>query len=77
MKSLKTVNILESVDGSVQSLKSFPDNKAGNLAAENLFTKCCQENQPEDRSAWLGIDYYLEEGCYSNGDYFLYLIHST
>jgi len=67
-KKLNTVNVLEGANETVQSLRAFPDTKAGNLAAENMFMKCVQENQPEDRSIFLGIDYYLEEGSYNDGN---------
>lgn len=76
-KTLKTVNVLEAIDGEVKQLVAFPDDKKGNTRAENLFCQLCLENQPEDRSNWQGIDYHIHEGCYSDGGYFLYLIHSS
>lgn len=77
MKSLKTVNIIEAIDGQIQKLKSFADNKKGNLAAENLFIKLIQENDMQDRAQFMGIDYYLEEGTYKNENYYLYIVHSN
>lgn len=76
MRKLHTINVLECIDGQIQTLTSFSDNKKGNLAAENIFMKMVQENQPEDRTQWAGIDYYIENGMYNNGNYYVYLIHS-
>jgi hypothetical protein len=75
--ALSTVNIIESIDGRIQQLKSFPDDEKGNLAAENLFIKLIKENDAEDRQNFLGIDYYLDEGVYNNFDYYLYIVHSN
>lgn len=78
VKKLNTVNVLESINVEIQCLRAFPDTIKGNLAAENMFMRCVQENQPEDRSNFLGIDYYLEEGSYNDGNgYYVYLIHSS
>ncbi len=75
---MKTVNVIEYTHETIQQLKAFPDDKKGNLAAENLFIKLIQENDMKDRSKFLGIDYYLEEGRYESGNgYGLYLVHST
>ena len=77
-KSISTVNVLESANGEILSLKSFSDNLKGNLLAENHFMKCVQENSGGDRSKFMGIDYYLEEGNYSDGaGYECWLIHSN
>lgn len=78
MKNLKTVNIIEVRDGQIQSLIAFPDDKKGNLAAEKLFMDLMLKNDLKDRQNFLGVDYYLDEGVYSNNEgYYLYIVHSN
>lgn len=68
---LRTVNVIEVVDGSVLGVRSFSDDKKGNKQAEKLFTAVAKENGCEE------IDICLEEGYYEIGSYYVSITHSS
>lgn len=75
-KSLSTVNVILGRDDNIELLKSFSDDEKGNLAAENLFIDLIMKNDLKNRDEFMGTDYYLDEGRFSNGDVNIYLAHS-
>ena len=75
---MDTVNVLEIIDGTPLSIRSFPDTKAGNKKAEKLFTAAILENGCKK----VNIEYYIEEGYWERRDSFMtsygaYIIHSS
>lgn len=70
---LNTVNVFETIGNLPQNLHAFKDDKKGNKEAEALFTKLAKENS----AAEADMSSYIEDGIYDDGDYAVYLIHST
>jgi len=69
---LNTINVIEKVDDAL-SLRSFEDNAKGNKEAEELFKAIAKENGKTEEE----IEIALEDGCYTDGDYELFLTHSS
>jgi predicted Zn finger-like uncharacterized protein len=71
---ISTVNVIEYVGGGVAQVISFPDNQAGNKAAEVLFRAMAKESGFFEREIAVG----LEEGRLENkpGTCQLFLVHS-
>ena len=70
---MKTVNVIESYQGLIQSLKAFPDNAEGNKQAEALFRANALENGATEES----VDADIEDGVFARDGYILTLIHSS
>jgi hypothetical protein len=75
MSKVNTVNVVEYVNGTLQSVRSFIDNPAGNKEAEALFLACAKDNDFSEEDVETG----LEDGIlsHSESDYQLFLIHSN
>jgi hypothetical protein len=74
-----TVNVIEIVDGIVQSLRAWDDDQVGNAEAEKVFHACVTENTkgdavPPDDADMNG---YVEDGTFEQGTYQVNLVHST
>lgn len=73
---LNTVNVIEFDDKSMPaSMKSFQDDKDGNVEAEALFTAILKENDPDISNEV--IEESLDDGYWTNGGWSVVLIHST
>ena len=73
---LSTVNVIEYADGAVLSVRSFNDNGKGNKEAEKLFKSIIEARDDKEVTPAL-IDAYTEDGIYEDGDYQLFLTHSS
>jgi len=76
-----TVNVIEVIEGNIESVHSFSDDEQGNQEAEHLFRTIIKENQDENLTE-SEVESYVEDGYYSSGNgnettYELFLIHST
>ena len=69
---VQTVNIVEQTDYDVISIRAFDESGVGNQEAKALFSKVAIENgaNPED------MESYLDDGCYVDGSYSVFLVHS-
>lgn len=73
---LNTVNVIEMVWDSIQSLHAFPDDHKGNVDAEKLFVELIKEHESNDVTE-KNIAIYLEEGVFDDDcGYQLMLVHS-
>jgi len=73
---MNTVNVIEYNETPI-SLRAFPDTKAGNDKAEDLFAHLVNENA-DPKPTQEDMEMYLENGIYSDENgYELYLTHST
>lgn len=71
---LNTVNVVEYVDGTISSVRSFSDDEDGNKEAEELFAKIALENDFDADD----VDFGLDEGVLEKDDtgYQLSIVHS-
>jgi hypothetical protein len=77
---LNTVNVIETVDGVPQSLRSFSDNKEGNRRAEKRFKSLVREHNAMDGPKFSDEDFddMLDDGVYDDDcGYCLFLTHSV
>lgn len=81
---LNTVNIIELVNGNLNSIHSFTDNEKGNKAAERLFRRLVREhNDPEGTTgvkpfSRADMDCFLDDGIYNDEcGYELIISHSA
>ena len=75
MKTLHTVNVVETIDGTPRKVVAFSDSKKGNEEAEILFEKICRENGLNTNE----IDVCIENGTAPDtkgSNWELFLIHS-
>ncbi len=70
---LSTVNVIESVEGSIIGVVSYPDIPEGNVLAEIAFTERATENGFDADEIEVGID----DGHLEKGTYDLFLVHSN
>jgi hypothetical protein len=71
---LQTVNVIEYKNDSILSVQSFTDNEEGNKEAEKVFEGIMRErNGVADEDVAIS----LEDGWYEEGDYQLFLTHSS
>lgn len=81
MPQIKTINIVEYIDACVQQVVAFPDTTEGNQEAETMFISFIETNsQNEDGTATMTPDEIsacIADGIYEQGDYQVFLIHST
>lgn len=80
-KNMKTVNVIEIVDGTIQGLKAFPDNVKGNKQALKYFVKMYTAGQGSGRGPNLTssqiTDSLLADGRFDfGGGYEAFLVHS-
>ena len=73
--AIQTINIIEYANNTVTGIRSFADNKNGNKEAENLYCSIIKEHDPDTIEPEL--DLFLENGYYEQGDYQIFLTHST
>jgi len=72
---IKTVNVIEYFDDSIQTVHAFPETKKGNQAAEDIFAKCVRENAGHAyTNEELGE--FMTEGYFQDFTYIVYLVHS-
>ena len=81
---VNTVNVIEYVNDAVLSIRSFVDDDVGegggegNSEAEALFKKCIKENVIDGEVASdKEIEVCLEDGYFEQGDYQVFLTHSS
>ena len=72
---IKTVNVIEYVDDSILGLTSFNDDQEGNQEAKELFKTLNKEHDSEVTENELGLA--CQEGYYEQGNYQLFLVHSS
>lgn len=71
---IKTVNVVEVLDDTISSLRSFTDDVEGNKEAEEVFTAILKEHGVNEDD----LDSYIEDGYYSDDNgYEVNLTHST
>ena len=70
-----TVNIVEYATDSIIGLRSFSDDPEGNKEAEETFRSVIKEHDSEVTDEEL--DAFVEEGYHEQGDYQLFLTHSS
>jgi hypothetical protein len=71
---LQTVNVIEYRADAILSIQSFTDNEEGNKEAEEVFESIMRErNGVVDED----VEVSLEDGWYEEGDYQLFLTHSS
>jgi hypothetical protein len=76
---LNTVNVIETVDGVPQSLRSFIDNPEGNARAEKLFKRLVKEHNKEGGPKFSDEDFtdMMDDGVYDDDcGYCLFITHS-
>jgi hypothetical protein len=73
---LSTVNVIEYADDAVLSIRSFNDNEKGNKKAEKLF-KSIMKERDDDAITEEDIEACIENGYYDEGNYGLFLAHSS
>lgn len=78
---LATVNVVEMANDEMQSVRSFVDNPEGNKQAEKLFKRLVKEHEAlfdENAKSLPGdIQDNIEDGCYDDSGYQLFLTHSV
>lgn len=72
--TIQTVNVIESVDGEIISLRAFPDTPEGNKEAESLFIQVCVDNEIV-KIADDCVD-LLDEGSAERGSWRAVIFHS-
>lgn len=71
---IRTVNVLEWKNSTIQSITSFSDDDAGNKEAEELFAKLAKNSSFDEGDVEIGLDNgYLDS---ENSDYQIYIVHS-
>ena len=71
-----TVNVVESINGTINQLLAFSDTPEGNVVAEQVFTTLFREHDAVLSDEDLQVA--IEEGNYNDGnEYQLFLVHST
>lgn len=73
-EGVSTVNVVQLVNGDLNSIVSFYDNETGNAEAEREFSDLLESNGVDKDD----IDSYIDEGSWTNpsGDYQVLLAHS-
>jgi len=81
---IATVNVVETVDGKINSIRSFPESPEGNKAAERLFRRLHKEhNDPDgttgvERPTRAEFRAMLDDGIYDDEcGYNLMIAHSS
>lgn len=73
---LNTVNVIEIDDnGIVRSLKSFPEGRVGNVAAEQLFITLIKETDEDISND--DVEECVDNGMWTDGGWTVILAHST
>jgi hypothetical protein len=72
---IDTVNVLEKMGEANLTLHSWTEGKDGNKEAEECFTNCLKENDPDITD--VDIEACLDNGYYEANEYQLFLVHSS
>jgi len=72
---MQTVNVIEYKADAVISLRAWNEDTEGNEIAGNTFKDIIKECDPDATEA--EIKDMLDEGFYEQGDYQLFLVHSS
>jgi len=72
---MQTVNVIEYKADTVISLRAWNEDTEGNEIASNTFKDIIKECDPNVPKA--EIKDMLDEGFYEQGDYQLFLVHSS
>ena len=72
---MQTVNVIEYKADTVISLRAWNEDTEGNEIASNTFKDIIKECDPDVPKA--EIKDMLDEGFYEQGDYQLFLVHSS
>ena len=72
---LNTVNVVEYADDAVLGVKSFSGDEAGIKEAEECFKVCIKENGENITDE--EMDVCLEDGYFEQGEYQVFLTHSS
>jgi len=75
MQTIDTVNVVEYSDDSILGMKSWEENEAGNKEAETTFKDIIKEHDLDVTEAEL--DVFVEDGFHEQGDYQIFLVHSS
>ncbi len=70
---MKTINVIEHNGETITNLKAFEDNETGNKAAEKIFRRYAKANGANRNQ----VNFHLDNGFYSSGDYTVFLVHSS
>jgi hypothetical protein len=73
MRTLRTVNCVEIITGTIDNVIAFRDTPAGNKKAEKLFSEMAAENGARQED----LESYLDDGRYQDGGYEVCLVHSN
>ena len=73
--AVSTVNVIEYANDTVMGIRSFTDNESGNKEAEKVYRSLIIEHDPD--AIEHDIEMFLEDGYYEQGDYQVFLTHST
>ena len=73
---VNTVNVIEYASDAVIGVRSFQDDEEGGKEAEALFQECVRENCI-DNVLEAEMLTYIEEGYFEQGDYQVFVTHSS
>jgi len=74
-ESINAINVIVYVKDSVFSVHSFNDNEAGNKEAEDCFINIVKKHTPDLTNA--EIDVCIKDGYFEQGEYQVFISHST
>ena len=72
---IKTVNVIEYAGDDLVSIRSYSEDEEGNKEAEDTFKSIVKEHDSEVTDE--DLDSFTEEGYHEQGDYQLFLSHSS
>jgi len=75
MDTIETVNVVEYINDSISSIKSWSDDPKGNKQAEEHYTACLKEN--DEGISDEDIQACLDNGYGEIGNYQVSIVHST
>lgn len=75
MAKLNTVNVVESIDDILNSIRAFSEDPDGNKEAEDCFKAIVKENMPDVIDEEMGI--FIAEGYFEQGNFQVFLAHSN
>jgi|WetSurMetagenome_2_1015567.scaffolds.fasta_scaffold316446_2 hypothetical protein len=71
--NIRTINVVEYADDTVQQVVAYPDTPEGNGEAEAMFKACAMENGMAEVDT---VD-CLNDGLFEQGDYQVFIVHSS
>jgi len=72
---LDTVNIIEYAEDDLLSINSFDETSDGNIEAQECFTAILKEQG--DNLTDADIESYIEDGYWEQGNYQVFISHSS